>query len=116
MVTMLFVLMLLSGILFIGSVLLMAPKGGLGFGVGGMSTSNEYGSKKSLEWTLKRSATVSIIVFTICALVYPYANRKNLHAVSKQPVVQQQKIKLQPQNIKIETKNWEKVEIKKDNK
>jgi preprotein translocase subunit SecG len=49
MVTLLFTLMIVSGILFIGSVLLMTPKGGLGFGVGGMSTSNEYGSKKSVE-------------------------------------------------------------------
>jgi preprotein translocase subunit SecG len=33
MATLVLVLMILSGILFIGSVLLMTPKGGIGFGI-----------------------------------------------------------------------------------
>jgi preprotein translocase subunit SecG len=51
----------------------MSPKGGLGIAIGGgMGASNEYGSKKSLESTLKRSALVSLIVFLVAALLVPY--------------------------------------------
>jgi protein translocase SecG subunit len=104
MVTLVFIIMVLSGIIFILSVLLMAPKGGLGFGVGGMATSNEYGSKKSLEGTLKKSAFISIVIFTICALIYPYLNKAALstgRAISV-PSETKQSIKLKPQDIKIE--------------
>ena len=111
MTTLLFTLMIISGILFIGSVLLMAPKGGLGFGIGGMSTSNEYGSKKSLEWTLKKSAILSIVVFTVCAMLYPYANKKN-HQVINTNNVKQQAIKLNPADIKVNTKDAKNVEVK----
>ncbi len=83
MTSLLLTIIILSGFMFILSVMLMAPKGGLGFGVGGMSTSNEYGSKKSLEWTLKKSAILSIVVFTVCAMLYPYANRKHIVVSNK---------------------------------
>ena len=86
------IIMLLSGIVFIGSVLLMTPKGGIGFGIGGMATSNEYGSKKSIENTLKRSAFVSIVIFTLCAIVYPYLNKTNLSTVKAQAVQLQNQV------------------------
>jgi len=90
MLTFLLILIILSWIVFIFSVLLMTPKGGLGFGVWWITTSNEYGSKKSLETTLKKSAIVSILVFTVSSMIYPYLNRKNFNNI---------------QNVKIETTN-----------
>lgn len=67
------VIMLIAGTIFVGSVMLMSPKGGLGIAIGGgMGASNEYGSKKSLESTLKRSALVSLTVFLVAALLVPY--------------------------------------------
>jgi len=89
------------------SVLLMSPKWGLGFGVGGMTTSNEYGSKKSVEWTLKKTAVISIIVFTICALLYPYANKS--HTVSNISVEKQTNLKAT--DIKVEGKNTDALKI-----
>ncbi|USN57503.1 MAG: hypothetical protein H6766_03560 [Candidatus Peribacteria bacterium] len=51
----------------------MSPKGGLGIAIGGgMGASNEYGSKKSLESTLKKSALVSLIIFLVVTLLIPY--------------------------------------------
>ena len=99
MLTLLFTVMVIFGILFIVSVLLMAPKGGLGFGVGGMSTSNEYGSKKSIEWTLKKTAVISIIFFTIAAILYPYANRK-INKITTSPI----KIQTIKTNTKLDSK------------
>ena len=115
MVTLLFTLMIVSGILFIGSVLLMTPKGGLGFGVGGMATSNEYGSKKSVEWTLKKTAVVSIVIFIVAAILYPYANKSELS--TKMPVVEQTnpQIKLNPENIKVEGQNTDALKIEQVN-
>lgn len=52
-------------------VLLMSPKGWLGFGIGGAGGSNEYGSKKSIEYTLKKVATVTAIAFVIVAVAIP---------------------------------------------
>jgi len=78
MTTFVFTVMVLSGILFIISVLLMSPKWGLWFGIWGMSTSNEYSSKKSVESTLKKSAFFSIIIFSISAMLYPYLTKKQL--------------------------------------
>ena len=67
------IIMLLAGIVFVWSVMLMSPKGGLGIAIGGgMGASNEYGSKKSLESTLKKSALVSLIIFLVAALLVPY--------------------------------------------
>lgn len=69
----LLVLLALSGIVFVGTVMLMSPKGGLwvAFG-GGAGSSNEYGSKKSLETSLKRTAYVTWVVFVVVSLVLPY--------------------------------------------
>ena len=71
--TLLVILMVLSGIAFIGSVLLMSPKGGLGLGIGGFSGGNEYGSKKSLEGKIKKIALATAIVFVLCAFILPYS-------------------------------------------
>ncbi|MCX6825040.1 MAG: preprotein translocase subunit SecG [candidate division SR1 bacterium] len=70
--TLLIILLILAGIAFIGSVLLMSPKGGLGLGIGGMAGGNEYGSKKTLENKLKKVALVSGIIFLLASLILPY--------------------------------------------
>lgn len=75
---MLIILIIVSWALFIVSVLLMSPKWWIGFGIWGVSTSNEYGSKKSVENTLKKVAFVSIFIFLLSVLIYPYANRGNI--------------------------------------
>lgn len=105
MITLLFTLMVLSGIVLIGSILLMAPKWWLWFWVGGMNTSNEYGSKKSLEWTLKASAIFSVLIFTLCAIVYPYIAKKELSTWTSKNQVKQsiKQLKINPKDIKI---NW----------
>jgi protein translocase SecG subunit len=73
MTTLLLIILLLSGALMSFAILLMAPKGGLGFGLGGgFAGSNEYGTKKSIEGGLKKLATVSAVIFIICSLVYPF--------------------------------------------
>ena len=66
--------MIISGILFMGSVLLMTPKWGLGFWIGWVSWVNEYGSKKSIETTLKRVAIVSAVVFVLSVFIYPFVS------------------------------------------
>lgn len=50
----------------------MAPKGGLGMGIAGMSGMGEYWSKKSVENTLKKSAIISAVVFVGCVIFLPY--------------------------------------------
>lgn len=100
MATLILIVMILSGLLFIGSVLLMTPKGGIGFGIGGMATSNEYGSKKSIENTLKKSALINIIVFTACAMVYPYVNKANLSTGKAQAAQIQKQLQTQLKNLK----------------
>ena len=71
--TILIGLLLLTGVIFVISVLLMSPKGGLGLGIGGASGgSNEYGSKKSIETTLKKVALVTSIIFVLIVLYLPY--------------------------------------------
>lgn len=71
--TVLIGLLFVSGILFVISVMLMSPKGGLGLGIGGASSSNnEYGSKKSIESTLKKVALVTGIIFVAVVLYLPY--------------------------------------------
>lgn len=67
-------ILILSGIIAAGSIMLMAPKWWLGV-IGGMiSWSNEYWSKKSLESTLKKVAIVASIIFVIVCIIYPYVN------------------------------------------
>ena len=77
MTTFLMIAMFLSGILFMISVLLMSPKWGLGFGIWWSATWwNEYGSKKSVEHTLKKAAILFCVIFVITVILYPYINRK----------------------------------------
>lgn len=69
------IIMIIAGALLIWSVLLMSPKGWLWLGLGWMSNSGEYGSKKTIEGTLKKVALISSIVFAISALILPYTLR-----------------------------------------
>lgn len=70
--TLLIIVLVLAGITFVWSVLLMSPKGWLGLGIGGMAWGNEYGSKKTLENKLKKAALISGSIFLVCSLVLPY--------------------------------------------
>ncbi|HMY80811.1 MAG TPA: preprotein translocase subunit SecG [Candidatus Absconditabacterales bacterium] len=74
--TLLLIVMIAAGIVMSLTILLMAPKGGLGFGLGGAAGSNEYGTKKSIETSLKKIATYSSIIFVVCALIYPFLQPK----------------------------------------
>ena len=65
--------MILSGIAFIGSTLLMSPKGWIGMGIWGIAGGNEYGSKKSLEGKVKKIATIAGIIFVVASLLLPYS-------------------------------------------
>ena len=71
--TALIVILVISGILFSGSVLLMSPKWGLGMWIGGASGAGDYGSKKSVEGTLKKVAIFSLIAFMACVVFLPYS-------------------------------------------
>lgn len=73
--TIVLIIMILSGIIFMGSVMLMSPKGGIGFWLGGMSWAHEHGSKKSLEWTLKRTALRTAVIFCCTVLILPYLQK-----------------------------------------
>ncbi len=68
----LIILLIAAGIAFIGSVMLMSPKGGLGLGIGWMAGGNEYGSKKTLETKLKKVAIISGVLFLVVSLILPY--------------------------------------------
>ena len=70
--TLLIIVLIAAWIAFIGSVLLMSPKGGLGLGIGWMAGGNEYGSKKTLENKLKKVALFSGLIFLIASLILPY--------------------------------------------
>jgi len=70
--TFLIMLMIVAGIVFVWSVLLMSPKWGIGLGIGGASGANEYGSKKSLESKLKKVAIIAGILFVVIAVILPY--------------------------------------------
>jgi protein translocase SecG subunit len=74
--TVLIVILILLGIILVGSILLMNPKGGgIGMGIGGSAgggAGNEYGSKKSIEGTLKKVATVTAILFVGVCLFLPF--------------------------------------------
>lgn len=82
MTTLLLLLMIGSGIVMSIAILLMAPKWGLGFGLGGMWGSNEYGTKKSIEWSLKTVATIGAILFVCSSLIYPFTKEKTYNADS----------------------------------
>ncbi len=62
------------------AILLMAPKGWLGFGLGGMAWSNEYGTTKSIETGLKKAATIAAIIFVFTCLIYPFSKEKTFDA------------------------------------
>lgn len=62
-----------SGILFVWSVLMMSPKGWLGAGIAWFGwASGDYGSKKSVETTLKKVAIVTSIIFVAVSILLPY--------------------------------------------
>ncbi len=70
--TLLIIVLIVLGIIFTWSVLLMSPKWGLGAALGWIWGSDEYGSKKSLEWKLKKVALATSIAFVIVALILPF--------------------------------------------
>lgn len=70
--TLLIIVLIAAWIVFIGSVLLMSPKGWLGLGIGWMAGGNEYGSKKTLENKFKKVALISGILFLLVSLFLPY--------------------------------------------
>jgi len=76
--TVLTVAFILLGVVLVWSILLMNPKGG-GIGMGlwgaaGVGSSNEYGSKKSIEGTLKKVAAVAAILFVGIGLFLPFVD------------------------------------------
>lgn len=72
--TLLTILLILSGIIFVWSVLFMSPKGWLGAAIGWAGWSDEYGSKKSVEGKLKTVAIITSIIFVAISLILPYVN------------------------------------------
>ncbi len=68
----LIILLLLSWVVFVISVLLQSAKGGLWVAIGWVSSGGDYGSKKSLETSLKRISWISGIVFVVIALFLPF--------------------------------------------
>ncbi len=68
------IIWVLAGVSFIISLLLMSPKGGLGVWVAGMGWWGEYGSKKSIEGTLKKTTIVAFVVFIIASIFLPYVD------------------------------------------
>lgn len=61
----------MSGLIFVGSVMLQSAKGGLG-AIGWASGSGDYASKKSLETTLKKVSWISGTIFVVVALLMPF--------------------------------------------
>lgn len=72
--TLIILVMILCWCLFVLSVLLMSPKWWLWFWIGWAAGSNEYGSKKSVEHTLKKVAIITSILFMLCVIALPYIN------------------------------------------
>lgn len=70
--TLLVIALIVLGLIFVGAVLLQSPKGWLGVALGGASAGGDYGSKKSLETTLKNVARVSGSLFVLVAILLPY--------------------------------------------
>lgn len=71
--TLLIITLIISGLAFIWSALLMSPKGWIGMGIWWMAAWNEYGSKKSLEGKVKKIATIAWVVFIVTSLLLPYS-------------------------------------------
>lgn len=76
--TILIIVLVILGIILVGTILLMNPKGGgIGMGIGGAAGNiggNEYGSKKSIEGTLKKVALTTAILFLGVGLFLPFIN------------------------------------------
>lgn len=72
MITVLNVLLIISGLVFATTIMLMSPKWWIGFSIWGMNSTNEYGSKKSLEHNIKNVAYISGAIFLIVCVLYPY--------------------------------------------
>lgn len=78
MTILLLIILLLAGVIMSGAILLMAPKGGLWFGLGGAAGSNEYGATKSVETGLKKVATICAVIFVVTSLIYPFTKEKKI--------------------------------------
>lgn len=63
--------MLISWVVCIFSILLMSPKGWLWSWISWAGW-EDFGSKKSIEWWLKKSVIISSIIFFSIALFLPY--------------------------------------------
>ncbi len=68
------IIIIISGAACITGIMLMSPKWWLGFGVGWVNATNEYGSKKSLEHQIKKVVYIAWGVFLLAVLLYPYLN------------------------------------------
>lgn len=66
--------MIIIWIVFVTSVLLMSPKWWLWSALGWIAWSDEYWSKKSLEWKLKKIALISGICFLVLVLILPFVD------------------------------------------
>ena len=65
-------IMIISWVIFVTSMLLMSPKWWLWAGIAWSGWWDNYWSKKSVEWTLKKSAIISAIIFMSTAIILPY--------------------------------------------
>ena len=75
----------------------MSPKWGLGFGIGWSAAWwNEYGSQKSVEYTLKKAAILFCIIFTITVMIYPYVNKTNNNSNNDNVNINLDNLKLTP--------------------
>lgn len=89
MTTLLLIIMIVSGLIMTFCVLMMSPKWWLWFWIGGAATSsNEYGTSKTIESKLKSIVTIAGIIFIVSAIFYPYTkpvNQAKLDAVRNIP-------------------------------
>jgi len=67
------IIMIVSGAVLVWAIVLMSPKWWIWMGIWWASGSNEYGSKKSLEWKLKNVAIISAVLFVVSSIILPYA-------------------------------------------
>ena len=71
--TVFIIALIVFGCVFVASVLMMSPKWWIGMWIWWFSSWwNEYGSKKSIEWKLKKVAIVSWILFVGTCLFMPF--------------------------------------------
>lgn len=68
------IIMIVSWAVLIWAIVLMSPKWWIWMGIWWASGgSNEYGSKKSLEWKLKNIAIICAVLFVVSSIILPYA-------------------------------------------